>query len=70
MIQAVRKGIISKQDHLLNQDSDCREAYMRRVRGQQSKKIPHKIQAFQSWPGAISWPGHWVHGSRKGGSQT
>jgi hypothetical protein len=51
MIQEVRKVIISKQDQLLNQDSDRCEAYMRRVEGQQSKDGPHKNRGFQSQPG-------------------
>jgi hypothetical protein len=51
MIQAARKVIISEQDQLLNQDGDRCEAYMRRVKGQQSKGGLTKIAAFQSQPG-------------------
>jgi hypothetical protein len=47
MIQAVRKVIFSEQDQLLNQDGGRCEAYMRRVKGQQSKDDLMKIEAFQ-----------------------
>jgi len=54
MIQEVRKVIISKQDQLLNQDSNRCEAYMRRVKGQQSKDGPYKNRGFQSQAGDSS----------------